>query len=150
MILVGADTPEGVSIFDGLVSPEREIRVFVSDESAAARFREKGAKVAIGDVSDDSHIEAAATRCFTAVLVTSAITDGRELSFAITPGQVLDRWATAVAGVQRVIWVHDGEVPYVRPAEVARVSPGDEALVAKVVEIDEVGEFEGLANRERL
>ncbi len=142
MIIVGADTAEGRAIFEGLASPGREIRVFVSDPGAVTGFRQKGAKVAVGDVSDDSHIEAAAARCFTAVLVTTAIADGREISFATGPGQVLRRWATAVAGVHRVIWVHNGEVPPVKPLEVAQVAPEDEALVAKVVALDEVREFE--------
>ncbi|HEY5890364.1 MAG TPA: NAD(P)H-binding protein [Acidimicrobiia bacterium] len=141
VIVVGADTPEGRAIFDGLISPGREIRVFVSDPDTAAGFREKGAKVAVGDVSDDSHIEAAAASCFTAVLVTPAIDDGREISFATGSNQVLHRWATAVAGVRRVIWVHDGEVPPVSQAEIARVEPGDPDLVTKVVALDEVREL---------
>lgn len=137
VIVVGADTPEGTAIVRGFLDPGREIRVFVSDEDAGERFRKLGAKVALGDVSDDSHIEAAATRCFTAVLVTSAIDDGRELAFATNRKQVVDRWAMAVAGVKRVIWVDGGEVPDVEPSEVAQVDPAAEDLVARVLVLDE-------------
>jgi nucleoside-diphosphate-sugar epimerase len=137
VIVVGADTVEGTAIVEGLLDPAREIRVFVSDEDAGARFRKLGAKVALGDVSDDSHVEAAATRCFTAVLVTNAIDDGREIGFATSRKQVLDGWAAAVANVQRVIWVDGGEVPDVKPGEVAKVDPSVPDLVTRVIDLDE-------------
>lgn len=138
VIVVGADTGLGRRITDALLEPNREVRVFVSDESQAERLRQSGAKVALGDVSDDSHIEGAAMRCFSAILVTEAANDDRERSFADSESKVLEAWAKGVAGVQRVIWVHDGEVPPVKVAEATQVSPKDPDVVAKVVELDDL------------
>lgn len=137
VIVVGADTPAGEAIARRLLEPGREVRVFVSDEDSAASFRQLGAKVALGDLSDDTHIEAAATRCFTAILITDALGDGRELAFTTSTATTLKRWASAVSKVQRVIWVHDGDTPDVAPDEVARVSPNDPDLVSKVADLDE-------------
>ncbi len=138
VIVVGADTGLGRRITDALLDPNREVRVFVSDEAHAEQLRQRGAKVALGDVSDDSHIEGAATRCFTAILVTEAATDDRERSFADSERKVLEAWARGVAGVQRVIWVHDGEVPPVSVEEAAQVSPVVPDVVERVVELDDL------------
>lgn len=140
MIVVGADTVAGESILAGLEHTEREIRVFVTDEAKARRFKSRGYKVATGDVSDDSHVEGAAYRCFSAVLVVEAADDDRERSFADTPAQVLKGWARAVADakVRRVIWVTDEEPPETAVPEVAKVSPNDPALPSTVMALDEV------------
>jgi uncharacterized protein YbjT (DUF2867 family) len=82
VIVVGADTSQGRAVVEGLLEPGREVRAFVSDPDAGAELRELGVKVALGDVSDDSHVQGACTNCFTAVLVTEAARDGRERSFA--------------------------------------------------------------------
>ena len=139
VIVVGADTENGRAIADGLWSPGREVRVFVSDDRLGAEFKERGFKVAIGDVSDESHIEGAALNCFTAVLVTEAATDSRERSFASSPQAVAKGWAGAVstAAVRRVVWVTDMEPPETPRAEVSVVAPDDADLVARVVEIDD-------------
>lgn len=133
VIVVGADTPEGGQIVDGfLASPDREIRAFVSDETVAVQLRERGIKVALGDVSDDSHVEAAVTNCHTAVLVASAAADSRERSFAETGTQVVEGWLRAVRNVPRVIWVSDSA-----PAEAALVvSASHPQLAALVVDLD--------------
>ena len=89
VIVVGADTPKGRAVIEGLVEPGREVRAFVSDPDAGAELRELGVKVALGDVSDDSHVQGACTNCFTAVLMTEAAFDGRERSFATSESQVL-------------------------------------------------------------
>ena len=138
VIVVGADTREGRALVEGLIEPGREVRAFVSDVDAAAEFRRAGVKVALGDVSDDSHVQGAALNCFTAVLVTEAARDGRERSFASAEEQVLRGWATATeaCGVTRVIWVHDGEVPPVAAKEVRTVSPRHPSLVSEVVALD--------------
>ncbi len=139
VIVVGADTRDGRAIVDRLSSPDRETRVFVSDESAGTELKRAGFKVAIGDVSDQSHIEAASLNCFSAVLVTEAIGDGREISFAKSDTQVLTQWATAVenAGVKRVIWVSTGEVPGVAVQEVAVVDAATPDLAELVIALDE-------------
>lgn len=137
VIVVGADTPGGRKIVDEILSPGREVRVFVSDPDVGGEMRKRGAKVATGDVSDDSHIQAAATGCFSAVLVTEAARDDRERYFAESEVQVLERWAAAVAGVTRVIWVHGANPPYVESPEVAVVDPDTPGLGERVAELDD-------------
>lgn len=139
VIVVGADTPQGRAVVEGLVEPGREVRAFVSDPIVGAELREIGVKVALGDVSDDSHIQGTCTNCFTAVLVTEAARDGRERSFAANERQVLEGWASAAAasGVTRVIWIHEGEPPPVRVREVRTVSPEHTDLAGEVAALDD-------------
>ena len=139
VIVVGADTPKGRAVVEGLVEPGREVRAFVSDPIVGAELREMGVKVALGDVSDDSHIQGACSNCFTAVLISEAARDQRERSFATNERQVLEGWAAAAAasGVIRVIWVHDGELPPVRVREVRTVSPEHPDLVREVAALDD-------------
>jgi nucleoside-diphosphate-sugar epimerase len=107
VIVIGADHPLGEAIVSRLASPDREVRAFVSSPAAATGLRVRGIKVALGDLSDEGHVAAACTNCFSAVLVIAATTDGRELGFAASAPEVLDGWVRAVseAGVRRVIWV---------------------------------------------
>lgn len=109
VMVVGADTRIGAQIVDALIAPGREVRAFVSDVESAARLKAAGVKVAVGDVSDPSHVGAACTNCFSAVLITEAASDGRERAFASGRSEVLRGWADAVADadVTRVIWVDD-------------------------------------------
>lgn len=138
VIVVGADTTQGRAVVEGLVEPGREVRAFVSDPDTAAELKEMGVKVAIGDVSDDSHVQGACTNCFTAVLITEAARDGRERAFANSEEEVLMGWAAAAAssGVTRVIWVHGGDTPPVQVREMRSVSPDHPQLVAEVVALD--------------
>lgn len=139
VIVVGADTEQGLSILDGLADDRREVRAFVTSEDIALDLKKAGLKVAIGDVSDESHVEAASTACFSAVLISHAAHDERERSFARTTAEVLAGWARAVEAsrVSRVIWVSDGSTPDTPSAETAVVSPDDPDLVDKVVALDE-------------
>jgi putative NADH-flavin reductase len=138
-IVVGADTKPGRAIIGALIDPSREVRAFVTDPGVVTELKAQGVKVALGDVSDDSHLEAAALHCFTAVLVTEAARDDRERSFAKGEREVLESWARAVvnAGVHRVIWVHRGEPPAVDVPEVARVSPDEADLAKRVAGLDD-------------
>lgn len=138
ILVVGADTSPGEQILTRFTDPRREVRVFVSDEDAATQMRQRGIKVATGDVSDFGHVEAAATRCFSAVLITEAAIDDRERSFAGTPEEVLAGWAVAVANsqVRRVIWVTDGSYPDTGTAEVVSVDPADPNLADLVYSLD--------------
>jgi putative NADH-flavin reductase len=145
VIVVGADTSVGEAILERLRSREGEVRVFVSDPAVAEQLRsEGGVKVALGDASDGSHVGGAALGCFSAVLVGEAATDGRERSFADSPGAVRTQWAGAVkdAGVKRVIWVGEGG-PEVGDAESAVVptdrSPAD--VAAEVARLDAEAEI---------
>lgn len=139
VIVVGADTTEGAAIIERLYSPNREVRVFVTDEPTGLELKARGFKVAIGDVSDESHVEAASTRCFSAVLIEEAASDDRLRSFASTPDEVLQGWANAVTNskVRRVIWVTDDDHPEVGASEVARVNPADPDLADQVHALDE-------------
>lgn len=139
VIVIGADTEPGEAVLQGLAEPNREIRVFVSDEQAGVRMKSNGFKVAIGDVSDESHIEAAATRCFTAILIGAAATDDRERAFLDEPPEIMKAWARAslASGVTRVIWITNHDPPQTETREVATVRPDDPDLVKRVVELDD-------------
>lgn len=139
VIVVGADTDVGARILEGLHDPEREIRVFVSDEARGAELRERGYKVALGDVSDESHVEAASTKCFSAILIAEAAQDSRERSFADDAAAVLRGWANAMRNskVNRVIWVTGEEHPQTKVVEVAAVRPDDPEVADVVRRLDD-------------
>lgn len=136
VLIVGADTPVGAAVVAHLGDRDGEIRVFVTDPMVGDSMRSEGLKVAVGDVSDASHIEGAARGAFAAVLVIAAAHDGRTTSFA-APADVPAQWvdAVAAAGVQRVILVGDAVVA--RPGRVpewAIVPIGDRSL-AQIAEV---------------
>jgi putative NADH-flavin reductase len=107
VIVIGADTPLGGEVLGALQHRGGEVRAFVSSEAEGARLRDTPIRVAVGDVSDGSHVAGAALECFSAVLVTEAAADGRERAFAADAAAVHAAWADAVgeAGVTRAIWV---------------------------------------------
>lgn len=113
VIVVGADTEYGRVAAQALTERDGEVRAFVTDPAAAPPLRRLGIKVAVGDVSDGSHIEGAALQAFSAVLVAEAGLDGRERSFVDTFEDLVSAWFEAVkgAGVQRVIWIGPDEGP---------------------------------------
>ena len=113
VIVVGADAGWGIEVVDGLRTPGRDLRAFVSDPEIGARLKASGVKVALGDVSDDSHVEAAAIGCYSAVLIAEAAFDGRERSFADNRQEVLEGWARAMetSQVSRLIWISTDEPP---------------------------------------
>ena len=113
VIVVGADTSAGDEIVTSLASNAGEVRAFITDPDRAEALRKQGCKVAIGDVSDASHIQIAAFECFTAVLVTDAASDDRERSFAADPRAVAGAWMEAIrdAGIHRLIWIGSGPLP---------------------------------------
>jgi putative NADH-flavin reductase len=140
LLVVGADHAIGEAIVRQTLAPGREVRAFVTDPAKGAQLKMLGAKVAIGDLSDEGHIAAAATRCFAVAFVLDAVSDGREVSFA-GPAEVPALWASAAeaAGVTRVMWV-GGEGPEVRVAEVARVAVSDrqpDDIAAEVAALDD-------------
>ena len=146
VIVIGADTAVGEAAVEKIVPAAAEVRAFISDLQQADTLRSHGVKVAIGDVSDSSHVEAAALNCFCAVLVAEAATDGRERSFASDAQAVWEGWAAAVrnAGVNRTIWVstqaeHAG-VSFPKPTpEVAFVVDSNvENAAATVARLEEV------------
>jgi nucleoside-diphosphate-sugar epimerase len=140
VIVVGADSPLGAAIAHTLRS-RGERRAFVGDSAVAPRLRADGFKVAVGDISDASHVEWASQGCFTAVLVCQAACDGRETAFADGPEAVIDGWLRAVgdAGIPRVILV--GRSPANHPdVEWAVVDPSGRTpseVAAEVARLDE-------------
>lgn len=113
VIVIGADTELGAAAVEALLPGVGELRAFISDAEQIEPLKARGIKVAIGDVSDGSHIGGAALNAFCAVLVATATCDGRERSFATRPEDVTAAWAEGLrdAGVHRAIWVDDGSVP---------------------------------------
>ncbi len=140
VIVVGADTEVGEAVVNAILPAAAEVRAFISDDGWSTDLKARGVKVALGDLSDTSHVEAAALFCFCAVLITDAALDGRELAFAEQAETVWAGWADAVrnAGVHRTIWVSAGSGfaggRIGRPtAEVASVVDTDMGRVAAVV-----------------
>jgi nucleoside-diphosphate-sugar epimerase len=141
ILVVGADHPVGFATVARLVHPEREVRGFVTDPTVGAQLKALGAKVAVGDLSDEGHIAAAATRCFSIAFIAEAAHDGRELAF-LPADQLPAAWARAAVegGVTRVIWVGVSP-PEFRIPEVAvvdRESLSDEEIVDEVVRLDDL------------
>lgn len=141
VIVIGADTTAGIRVVERLAGPGREVRAFVSSAEIGDRLRRLGVKVALGDISDQSHVAAACTNCFSAVLMAGAATDGRELGFAQSPGQVWEGWAASIkeSTVRRAIWVGDERPPPSGAPEevVVAVGPDLSALADQVAALDE-------------
>lgn len=113
MIVIGADTPAGAVVIDELLPREGEVRAFVSDIATGLALKERQVKVAIGDVSDGSHVGGAALNVFCAVVIAEAAVDDRERSFAADPASVVAAWAEGLsdAAVARVVIVDHPDVP---------------------------------------
>jgi len=146
VIVVGADTEVGELLVTALHPHLREVRAFVTDADAADRIRAAGAKVAVGDVSDGSHLGGAALNVFCAILVAEAATDGRLRHFAADAGAVVTAWAEGLAdaAVTRAIWVGPAEAPGIDTIEKAArefavVVPAanSDETVRRVVELEE-------------
>jgi hypothetical protein len=152
VIIVGADTPLGEKVVAAFDPLRREVRAFVTDVASAERLKRSHVKVAVGDVSDGSHVGGAALRSFSAVLLAEAATDGRERSFASTADGVVAAWVQGLhdAGVERVIWVDDGSVPSAAEtlgrsgAQVAHVTTRDRSDQDVVDEITALDDAEKL------
>ncbi len=141
VIVVGADTRLGTAIVEALIEPQREVRAFVTDPDHGIRLKSIGVKVALGDVSDPSHVGGACLNCFSAVFVTEAAEDDRERAFAADRRVVLRGWAEAAreASVTRVIWVDSlGGLPDTGIDETAVVNPRSvEDVAGEVVRLDD-------------
>ena len=142
VIVVGADTPLGENVLAALSARGGEVRAFVSDSATGATLKAAGIRVAVGDVSDASHIAGAAADCFSAVLLTEAAFDGRERSFTPDGAAVLTAWAAALAdaSITRAIWVgsappEGATTPETAIVETGTLSPAD--IATEIVEIDD-------------
>jgi nucleoside-diphosphate-sugar epimerase len=146
--VVGADTPSGQAITAALLTGGGEVRAFVTDRTAGIALKEHGVKVAIGDLSDGSHVGAAALAAFTAVLIEEAASDGRPHAFARDAESVLAGWTTALreAEVARAIWVGDPD-----PSLVALSAPEMRVVAASGrSDIDIADEVADLNDRGKL
>ncbi len=112
-IVIGADTEVGLAVVNALTDRPGEVRAFVTRPAIAAELKKLGAKVAVGDVSDASHIGPASLNAFSAVLIAEAAFDDRERSFAGNPEAVFAVWAEGLldAEVKRLIWVGADTAP---------------------------------------
>lgn len=113
VIIIGADSAIGHALIPALRPDASELRLFASDAAAVAEYRDF-AKVAIGDISDGTHIGGAAIGAFCAVVIATAAHDERDRYFAPTTGALFAQWADGLAdaGVQRVIVIGTGnEIP---------------------------------------
>lgn len=123
VIVIGADTPVGAAVVAALRPASGEIRVFVTDPEAGQRYR-NASKVAVGDLSDGTHVGGAALGAFCAICVFAAASDDRERHFAATPDAVVKQWADGLrdADIGRVIAIGTGsELPPSNP--LARIAP---------------------------
>ena len=147
VIIVGADTPIGTEIVAKLVESAGEVRTFITDPAFADAFTAQHCKVAIGDVSDPSHIEIAGFEAFTAVLITEAALDSRERAFSTSPESTAAAWIGAVtdARIQRVIWI--GTHPLHEPPgggripELAVLNSSDPDIAVEVGRLNELAEL---------
>jgi nucleoside-diphosphate-sugar epimerase len=119
VIVIGADTQIGHAIVPALRPASGELRLFASDPDAVAAYR-PFAKVAVGDISDGSHVGAAAIGAFCAIVIAAAAHDDRERYFAAGPDELFAQWADGLAdaGVTRIIVVgNPDEIPRPNPLE---------------------------------
>lgn len=106
VIVIGADTELGHAIVPALRPASGEIRLFASDAEAVSGYR-TFAKVAVGDISDGSHVGGAAIGAFCAIVIAAVASDDRERHFAESTDELFAQWADGLgdAGISRVIVV---------------------------------------------
>lgn len=149
VVVVGADTSLGAATLEALLPRNGEVRAFVTSPAVAAELRGRGVKVALGDVSDGSHVGGAALNAFCAVLVGEAASDDRERSFAADPDAVLEAWIEGLndAKVSRAIVVWDQAPPELvaqLAAETVVVTTAGRSpneVAAEVADLEEVAEL---------
>jgi len=141
VLVVGADSEVGEAVIGRLQSRAGEVRAFVTDPDVGTRLRAAGVKTAIGDVSDLSHVGGASLGAFSAVLIASAATDGRETAFG-NPRSLVEGWigALAAGGVTRIIVV--GPAPPAFPPGIEATTVPTEGrpipdIASEVVELDD-------------
>lgn len=149
VIVVGADTPLGQQVVKQLAMGGGEVRAFVSDPFIGRLLKALGAKVAVGDLSDASHVAAASLNVFSAVLVETSARDGRELAFADGAKEVFGAWITALreARVRRVIWLGSSfQLPALAgyAPEMAFVDPKSRSSAEIAVEVADLNDRDRL------
>lgn len=156
VLVVGADHPVGRAIIGAFASRDGEVRAFISDAAEVEALKSQRVKVAIGDLSDGTHVGGAAINCFSLVFVTMTAHDERERAFAEQPAELFAQWQVAIdmSRVQRVIWVEDDQsrgsghqvsAPEVAVVSAAGISP--EATAALVADLDDLATLDGSPHR---
>ncbi len=113
VIVIGADTELGHAVIPALHPASGEIRLFASNPDAVAGYRGV-AKVAVGDISDGTHVGGAAIGAFCAIVIAAVAHDDRERYFAANPMALFAQWAAGLADadIGRVVLVgRPSEVP---------------------------------------
>lgn len=149
VIVIGADSPLGEATMDAFLPRPSEVRAFVTAPDAGAALRRRGVKVALGDVSDGSHIGAAALNSFCAVLIAEAAGDDRERSFADSPEAVVDAWVDGLNDAKVIRVILAAAEPFQEAmnglkAEVAIVSTQGRStaeIVAEIVALEDAAEL---------
>ena len=110
VLVIGADTDLGHAIVPALHPASGEIRLFASEPDPVAAYR-SFAKVAVGDISDGTHIGGAAIGAFCAIVIAAAAYDDRERHFAADADALFAQWSDGLAdaGIGRVIVVGAAE-----------------------------------------
>lgn len=149
-IVIGADADLGYRVAAALTRRQGEVRGFVTDPASAGPLRRLGIKVAVGDVSDASHIEGAAHDAFSAVLMAEAALDDRERSFASSYEALVEAWASGLkdAGVRRIIWVGADPIPprLADGTESASIDTGvlsPDEVAAEAARLDDLAALDG-------
>ncbi|MGA9597607.1 MAG: hypothetical protein WBV06_15745 [Acidimicrobiia bacterium] len=151
VLVIGADTDLGHAIVPALRPASGELRIFASDADAVARYREF-AKVAIGDISDGTHVGGAATGAFCAIVIAAVAHDDRERYFAATTVELFGQWADglAEAGIARIIVVGaERELPSPDPLHKAAIEYHHVDTAGKSIDqiVSEVTDLEAAARR---
>ncbi len=113
VIVIGADSELGHAIVPALRPASGEIRLFASDEDPVTQYR-PFTKVAVGDISDGTHVGGAAIGAFCAIVIAAAAHDERERHFVSDAEELFNQWADGLsdAGIGRVILVGaSAEIP---------------------------------------
>lgn len=138
---------------DALLPRDSQVRAFVTSPEVAATLRARGVKVALGDVSDASHVGGAALNAFCAVLIGQAATDERQRSFAADPEAVLAAWIEGMndAAVDRALLVWDGppptELSQLKAQTVVIEAAGRDMVevAAEIAELEDIADLEDIA-----
>lgn len=148
VLVVGLDTRVGRALSTALLSREGEFRAFITEVAHVDALKANGIKVAVGDVSDGSHIGGAALNCFSIVFLTEAAIDDRERAFATDSSEVFAQWQEAIdfSKPRRVIWVEMPETAgsssqmRARDLVVVTATEDTQATASEVVDRDEAAE----------
>ena len=117
VMVTGADDALGAAVADQLLASGGEVRAFLDattvDDDTAAVLRTRGCKVALGELDDEGHLEAALAQVHTVAHCGVGPLEDPEV---LVPNAATLASALLGAGVRRLVWVRDlavdGSNPY--------------------------------------